>query len=136
MRLQRYLTEKYYYTAFDEDIYTNPDSRELAKIRENAYTFEQSPYVAAILFGKAAIVFSDNILHSDLIPKLKLNVDKIITIRLQFKTNKAVVITTSDTMQGSDTYGEMGSKEMEDVVRSHPWIKKFQVLKFEDSRNR
>lgn len=136
MRLQRYLNEKYYYTAFDEDIYTNPDSKELARIRENVMTFEMSPFVAAILYGNTAIVFSDNILHQALIPKLKLNKDKVITIRLYFINPRTISITTSDTMRDSKTYGDMSSDELEQVVRNHPWIKKFTVKSFEDSRSR
>lgn len=134
MRLERYLNEKYYYTAFEEDIYTNPDSKELARIRENVYTLELSPYVAAILYGKTAIVFSDNILHSALIPKLKLNKDRVITIRLQFVSPKTVHVTTSDTMRGSSTFGDMSSEDLEKVIVNHPWMKRFRVDSFKDTR--
>lgn len=134
MRLLKYLKEKYYYTAFDEEIYTNPDSKELARIRENVYTLDLSPYVAAILYGNSAIVFSDRIMHSDLIPKLHLNVDKVITIRIEFVSPKAIKVYTSDTMRASKTYGRMERDELEKVVLNHPWIKKFRVEVYRDTR--
>lgn len=135
MKFQRYLKEKYYYSAFGEDIYQNPDSKELARIRENVYTLELSPYVAVILYGKTAIVFSDNILHSELIPKLRLNKDNVITIRLAFSNPRTIAITTSDTMRESAKYADMDEKEMEAVVVNHPWIKKFNIKSFDDIRN-
>lgn len=136
MRLQKFLTEKYWDTmenrwgktensptGFNE-IFENPESKE---IREIATDGE----FAILVIDKAKLLaFSPWVLHDDVIDFSGANRREVVTANVVLK-GKNMKLNISNTMKRSKWYKNDGIVE---YLKSHAWLKRFKLtIEYEDA---
>lgn len=139
MRLQRYLTEKFWDTMENRwgktqkspngynEIFMNASDREIRELDNEGF----NEFAVVLVNDKQALCFGSWILHRDVIDYFDISRRNVVTLRVELRGGKNVSVSASDTMKGSTWARDKTDDEVEDYIRSHGYMKRFNILDFD-----
>ena len=129
MRLQKFLTEKYWDTMENRwgkteksptgfnDIFMNPESKEIREIQSDG------EFAILVVDSKRVLAFSVWVLHADVIDFVDANRRDVVTANVTLKGRNMKLI-ISGTMKGSKWYHK---RDVEDYLQENKWLKKYNL---------